>query len=145
MTTVLVLGLFFAMGCLMLVALRILLAQRNGLSTDAGGINHWHPDHSVCDNCPTLRKGLIKGWTVFVKGYTVLGYAMAVLAGAFALWYSPALFHLGHESWDRYSWCGDKSETAQTVVGKKRSETLGDFFSLRSYCARWAMSRRPEQ
>jgi hypothetical protein len=32
--TVLVLGLFFAMGCLMLVALRILVAQRNGLSTE---------------------------------------------------------------------------------------------------------------
>jgi len=137
MTTVLVLGLFFALCCLMLVALRILVAQRNELSTD----NHWHPDHSLCDNCPTLRNGLIKVWTVFIKVWTALAYAMVVLGGAFALWYSPALFHHGRESWDRYSWCVDKSETAQTVVGKKQSETLGDFFSLRSYCARWAIRK----
>jgi len=122
---VLVLGLFFAMGCLMLIALRILIAQRNRLSTD----NHWHPDHSLCDDCPTLRKRLIKGWTVFVKGWTVLGYAMAVLGGAFALWYSPTLFYDGRKWVEMYSVCVESSTD---------SKTLGDFYSTRVSCTRWA-------
>src|SRR2546425_12066913 len=94
-------------------------------------MNHWASSHSLCEECPAARKVLNQVATVFVW---IFGSVIA----AFALWYSPTIYHRGVVWFAAYNAC---------VEMQLESEPLENFFKTRVLCSRLAstvrVTRRP--